>query len=353
MGILNMSGKKRTGIRSLALMLIMSLLLFTGCRTPEHKDVTPTTKNEVCTIGLSFDSFVIERWTRDRDVFVSTANELGAEVNVQSAGGDVATQISQIKHFIEIGVDAIVIITADAVALKDVLKEAAGKGIPVICYDRLVRDAGADLYISFDNEAVGKQMAEAICSNVPDGGKIVEIMGPESDYNVAQVMNGFDAVCAEHNMNISLKFNCDNWKPELAYDFVNEHFEEISSADAIMCGNDALAGEAIHALAERGFAGKIYVTGQDGDLEACQRLVEGTQLVTVYKPVEKLARLAAECAVKLASGESIDNKDTFFDGSNDIPYIAIEPSAVTRENLDEVIIDSGFHLREEIYMNEG
>ena len=120
-----------------------------------------------------------------------------------------------------------------------------------------------------------------------------------------------------------------------------------------MCGNDALAGEAIHALAERGYAGKIFVTGQDGDLEACQRLVEGTQLVTVYKPVEKLARLAAECAVKLASGEALTNTETFFDGSKNIPYIAIEPSAVTRENLDSVIIDSGFHLREEVYMNEG
>ena len=336
-----------------ALLLILSVLLCAGCRTAEPKEITPTTKNDVCTIGLSFDSFVIERWTRDRDVFVSTANELGAEVNVQSAGGDVSMQISQIKYFIDLGVDAIVIITADAYALADVVKEAKGKGIPVICYDRLVMNSGADLYISFDNVAVGKQMANAICDNVPDGGTIVEIMGPESDYNVAQVMNGFDAVCEEHEMNISLKYNCDSWKPELAYDFVNEHFDEIASVDAIMCGNDALAGEAIHALAERGYAGKIFVTGQDGDLEACQRIVEGTQLVTVYKPVEKLARLAAECAVKLAAGETLGKTDSFFDGSKDIPYIAIEPSAVTRENIDTVIIDSGFHLREEVYMNEG
>ena len=331
--------------------MLSVLLMCSGCQSPEHKEVTPTTKNSACTIGLSFDSFVIERWTRDRDVFVSTANELGAEVNVQSAGGNVETQIAQIKYFMEINVDAIVIITADAVALKDVLKEAVGKGIPVICYDRLVREAGADLYISFDNEAVGKQMANAICDNVPEGGTIVEIMGPESDYNVAQVMNGFDAVCKDHKMNISLTYNCDNWKPELAYEFVNDNFDVVSKADAIMCGNDALAGEAIHALAERGFAGKIFVTGQDGDLEACQRLVEGTQLITVYKPVEKLARLAAECAVKLATGKNLGETEMFFDGSQDIPYIAIEPSAVTRENLDAVIIDSGFHLREEVYLN--
>ena len=210
-------------------------------------------------------------------------------------------------------------------------------------------NCNADLYISFNNETVGKEMANAICSKVPDGGTIVEIMGPESDNNVPQVMAGFDSVCQEHNMKISLKYNCENWRPELAYEFVNEHFDEISKADAIMCGNDALAGEAIHALAERGYAGKIFVTGQDGDLEACQRLVEGTQLVTVYKPVDVLARKAARYAVQLANGENIDATETFFDGSQQIPYVAIEPSGVTVDNLDKIIIDSGFHLRDDVY----
>lgn len=336
-------------VKILSLLMIFSLLLFTGCKTPEKNEVPETTDSDKLLIGLSFDSFVIERWTRDRDVFVSTANSLDAEVNVQSAGGDVTTQISQIKYFIEIGVDAIVIITADAVALADVLKEAKNKNIPIICYDRLVMNCNADLYISFNNETVGKEMANAICSKVPDGGTIVEIMGPESDYNVPQVMSGFDSVCAEHNMNITLKYNCENWKPELAYDFVNAHFDEISQADAIMCGNDALAGEVIHALAERGYADKIYVTGQDADLEACQRVVEGTQLVTVFKPFESLAKLAAEYAVQLACGNTIEATETFFDGTYDVPYIAIEPSGVTSENLDKVIIDGGFHLKSEIY----
>ncbi len=340
---------RRTLVKIFALIMCLSLGLCAGCKAPEKNEVTPTTEAAGPVIGLSFDSFVIERWTRDRDVFVSAANELGAEVNVQSAGGDVDVQISHIKHFIDIGVDAIVIITADAVRLADILNEAKNKGIPVICYDRLVMNCNADLYISFNNETVGKEMANAICSKVPDGGTIVEIMGPESDNNVPQVMAGFDSVCQEHNMKISLKYNCENWRPELAYEFVNEHFDEISKADAIMCGNDALAGEAIHALAERGYAGKIFVTGQDGDLEACQRLVEGTQLVTVYKPVDVLARKAARYAVQLANGENIDATETFFDGSQQIPYVAIEPSGVTVDNLDKIIIDSGFHLRDDVY----
>ena len=93
----------------IAVLMVFTLLLCSGCKTPEYKEVTPTTKVSGYMIGLSFDSFVIERWTRDRNVFVSEASKLGADVNVQSAGGDVKTQIDQIKHFIEIEVDAIVI----------------------------------------------------------------------------------------------------------------------------------------------------------------------------------------------------------------------------------------------------
>lgn len=311
----------------------------------------PTQAEDVLTIGLSFDSYVIERWTRDRDVFCATANELGAEVNVQSANGEMDTQISQIEYFISIGVDAIVIVTIDADGLTDAIKGAKDAGIPVICYDRIVRNANADLYISFDNVAVGTNMAEAICEDIGEDANIVEIMGPESDYNVAQVMEGFETVCEEYGENILLTYNCDNWRAELAYEFVNDNIETISEADAIMCGNDALAGETVHALAEWGLAGKIKVVGQDAELEACQRIVEGTQLMTVYKPVEKLAKLAAEYSVKLAKGEDIGVDVLFNDGTYDIPYVAIEPVAVNQDNLDEVIIDSGFHMKEDVYMN--
>jgi D-xylose transport system substrate-binding protein len=311
----------------------------------------PSRAEAPLTIGLSFDSYVIERWTRDRDIFCSTANDLGAEVNVQSANGEMETQISQIQYFIDLEVDAIVIVTIDADELRDSIRAAKEAGIPVICYDRIVRNADADLYISFDNEAVGAYMAEAICDEIGDGGNIVEITGPESDYNVAQVMDGFESVCEEHDENILMSYNCDNWRSELAYDFVNDNFDVVADADIIMCGNDALAGEAVHALAERGLAGQIKVVGQDADLDACQRIVEGTQLMTVYKPVERLARMAAEYAVKLADGEELDVDTVFNDGTYDIPYVAIDSIAVDRDNIDEVIIESGFHQREDVYLN--
>lgn len=336
-----------------AAMAVCLTFIGAACGNDKTSPIAVATQkaSDILTIGLSFDSYVIERWTRDRDVFCATANELGAEVNVQSANGEMETQISQIQYFIDIGVDAIVIVTIDADGLTDAIKEAKDAGIPVICYDRIVRNADADLYISFDNKAVGTYMAEAICEEIGDGGNVVEIMGPESDFNVVQVMEGFDSVCEQHDENILLTYNCDNWRAELAYDFVNDNIDIISEADIIMCGNDALAGEAVHALAEYGLAGKIKVVGQDAELEACQRIVEGTQLMTVYKPVEKLAKLAAEYSVKLAKGEDIGVNSRFDDGTYEIPYVAIDPVAVNKDNLDTVIIDSGFHQKEDVYMN--
>lgn len=335
------------------LILCFSLSLFACGKDVEGKvDKESEVEDEdILTIGFSFDSFVIERWQRDRDVFVSTAADLGAEVNVQSASGEVGEQIEQIEYFIAKKVDCIVIVATDATELKDVVAKAKKEGIPVVCYDRVILESNADLYISFDNKEVGTLMADSLHGQIGDNSKVLMIGGPESDYNVAQVTEGFNEVCAKHNIEVVDKYNCEGWKAELAYDYVNEKFDLLDEIDGIMCGNDSLAGEAIYALAERRLAGTIPVVGQDAELEACQRIVENTQLMTVYKPVEKLAKSAAEYAVKLAKGEDIGETDTFNDGKYNIPYVALEPIKVNKNNMDNVIIDSGFHIREDVYLN--
>lgn len=171
--------KKGKGI--LVAAVLLAALLFAGCggERPESRTETEEAEDKI-QIGLSFDSFVIERWIRDRDVFMSTAQELGAEVNFQTANGDVEEQISQIEYFIRKDMDVIAIIANDDEKLLDVVKKAKNAGIKVVCYDRLIREANADLYISFDNERVGELMAEAL----PDGGNIFIINGSDSDYNV-------------------------------------------------------------------------------------------------------------------------------------------------------------------------
>ena len=120
-----------------------------------------------------------------------------------------------------------------------------------------------------------------------------------------------------------------------------------------MCGNDDLATQVVRALSEKRKAGSILVVGQDADLAACQRIVEGTQVMTVYKPVEKLAARAAEAAVALAQEGEVSGDDVTMitNGGYEIPYIGLEPIPVNRDNIDEVIIGSGFHLKEDVYLN--
>lgn len=346
--------RKRLGIVCLAAAVFLG-----GCGSPEKEQQSEASVvEEAMQIGISFDSFVIERWIRDRDMFVSTAKELGAEVNVQIANGVVEEQISQIEYFIQKDVDVIVVIAIDGKSLKEVVEKAQSKGIKVICYDRLIENANADLYISFDNGKVGALMGEALIEACPDGGNIFAIYGSPTDHNVKQVVNGLTDALDGSGLKIVYSDYCDNWLAELAFDRVTEGLSITDDIVGVMCGNDDLAGQAIKALSENRLAGQVAVVAQDAELAACQRIVEGTQTMTVYKPVELEARAAAVLAVALGNGEDITADTcseqvtgTIFDGTYEIPYYSIEPIAVTKDNMDEEIINGGFHSREDVYLN--
>ena len=302
-------------------------------------------------IGLSVDSFVIERWQRERDIFISKAQELGAEVNVQNASGEVEEQIAQIEYLIDKNMDVITIIPIDANALGEVIKKAKRAGIKIIAYDRLLTNADVDLYISFDNEKVGELMAQSLIDNVPLDGTILMICGPLTDNNVLLINKGFKKVIERSTLNILDTSYVEQWIPEKAFSLTNKYLQSRTKIDGIMCGNDGVAGQTIKALAERRLAGKVSVVGQDADVDACQRIVEGTQTMTVYKPVDELAEKAVEYAIRLAKGEKIAAPYTIDDGSFEVPYEKLDPIAVTKENMKEVIIDGGFHSKEDVYLN--
>lgn len=340
--------------KGLLFLGLCMVLLFTGCGQTENMESgADPDKEEKIQIGMSFDSFVIERWQRDRDVFVSTAKELGAEVNVQNANGDVEEQKNQIDYFIKKGMDVIVIICVDSQVLKDSVQKAQDAGIKVVAYDRLITDADVDLYISFDNEMVGAMMGEALINHGLSGGRVLMLGGPLTDNNVHLVEEGFRAVMEENQVTILDSAHAEGWRAELAAEYVYNNMDIVAQADAIMCGNDDLASKVVHALSEKRLAGNILVVGQDADLEACQRIVEGTQIMTAYKPVEKLAKRAAEYAVALARGEEIIGEGVVMleNGVHQVPYVGLEPISVTEENINEVIINSGFHLKEDVYLN--
>ena len=333
-------------------LLVIACVCLTGCIS--NKEAVKTAalkKEEKIKIGMSFDSMVIERWQKDRDIFVSTAEEMGAEVNVQNANGDSKEQIDQIEYLIEKKMDVIVIIAVDSEELKPVVKKAKDEGIYVIAYDRLLADADADLYITFDNAQVGRLMAASLIESVGDDGRIAAIYGSPTDNNVKLVQESFEEEIAKTNIQILYRTYAEGWLAETGYLSMSEWLSKDRAIDGVLCGNDDVAREVIRALSVYRLAGRVAVVGQDADAAACQKVVEGIQTMTVYKPVSELAKKAAKYSVMLAKGETLDINDTFDDGTYQIPYCALEPIAVTKENMDDTVIADRFHSPDEVYLN--
>lgn len=346
-----MERRKYVGI---ACVVCLAALLFMGCRSREQEPAPDNSGGEgKIRIGMAFDTFILERWIRDRDVFVSTAEKLGAEVDVQSANSDVEKQKEQIEKFIDDNVDVIVVIAVDSYGLVEVVERARNEGILVISYDRLIQGTATDLFITVDSELVGKEMAQAIKEKLGGSGEIVMICGPEMDANSTDMVRGFEAEIQGSGLSVASKTFADAWTPEYGFQAVNEAFRNVEHIDAVMCGNDGLAGYAIKALSEQQLAGSVVVVGQDADVEACQRIVEGTQTMTVYKPIAQLAKTAAEKAVEYARERELEGVSDvrLTENGLEVPFLGLAPIAVTAENMDEVIIESGFHREEEVYLN--
>lgn len=342
--------KKIKNVVVLLLIIIVTAVSVFGCGQAMPENDVETEESDAIQIGFSMDSFLIERWQRDRDLFVSKAQELGAEVNVQNANGEVNRQISQIEYFIEKKMDVIVIVAIDGETLSEVVEKAKKAGIKVIAYDRLILNADVDLYITFDNEKVGVLMGEYLRKALGGEGKIICINGSPTDNNVTMVFGGFKEALQGSEITIDRTGYADNWLAEIGFDFVSEYLAEGNVPDGIMCGNDDIATQVVKALSENRLAGQVYVTGQDADLVACQRIVEGTQYMTVYKPIELLAQRAAEMAVALAKDEAPETEETINNGTYDVPLEKLDPVGVTKENMDEVIIGK-YHQKSDVYLN--
>jgi D-xylose transport system substrate-binding protein len=306
-------------------------------------------------IGLSLDTLKEARWQKDREMFERRANELGATVKVLSANGDDTVQISDVEKLITLGVDVLVIVPHDGTAMAKAVELAHKSGIPVIAYDRLIRDSDLDLYVSFDNVRVGELQARYLVDHLPQGrGRVVRIYGAKTDNNAGLFKAGQDAVLAPlvsgGAITVLHEDWAEDWKPENAKRIVNAAITAKGSRiDAVLASNDGTAGGAVQALSEEGLAGKVLVTGQDADLVALQRIAAGTQAMTIYKPLHTLAQGAAELAVKMATGKPVIARQTVNNGAIDVPSVLFDVVTVTKENIDATVVRDKLYPREEIF----
>lgn len=307
------------------------------------------------TIGFSMDDLRLERWQHDRDFFVERAEELGAEVMVQSADGDSMTQLSQAENLITQGIDVLVVVPRDGQIMGSIVREAHANGVPVLAYDRILNDSMVDYYISFDNYYVGTLQAQFLVDRQPEG-KYFMLGGSPTDNNAHLLRDGQMEVIQPYVDDGSIEIVgdqwVDGWSAETALNIIeNALTANDNDIDAIVASNDSTAGGAVEALKEQGLDGEVLVSGQDADLAACQRVVEGTQTMTVYKPIRDLATNAAEVAIKMAEGEEVETNNTVHNGEYDVPSILLEPVPVNKDNMVDTVIKDGFHELEDVYQN--
>jgi D-xylose transport system substrate-binding protein len=341
---------------SLALSVIIGWVLRRGGEPEASERGSGASAAEHIVIGLSLDTLKEARWQRDRDMMVADAKALGADVLVQSANSDDARQISDIEALLTRHVNVLVVVPHDGTAMAKAVGLAHDVGVPVIAYDRIIRDSDLDLYVSFDNERVGELQARYVVDHLPrkGHGKIIRIYGSKSDNNAALFKRGQDKVLQPYvdrgDIQVVHEDWADDWKPENAKKIVNAAISAHGTAfDAILASNDGTAGGAVQALSEEGLAGKVIVTGQDADLVACQRIVAGTQSMTVYKPLERLAKSAMELAVQVARRRIVVAHQAVPNGKVDVPAVLSDVVVTSRENMMDTVIKDGFLARNDVY----
>jgi len=336
---------------SLGFALAAGVLACTGAKPPEQSGAA---KAAVIRVGLSLDTLKEERWQRDRDFFVERIKELGGEVDVQAANSNDQLQNSQAENMLTNGVHVLVVAAHNAKSAATIVESAHKAGVPVISYDRLILDADVDLYVSVDPVRVGELQADYLVKRAPKGNYVL-VGGAPTDNNAQMARKGQMNILQPFVDKGDIKIVSDqfakDWQPVEALKITeNALTRNHNDVVAVVATNDGTAGGAIQALEEQKLAGKVLVSGQDAELSACQRVVLGTQSMTVYKPIRALARKAAEAALKLARKEPIgEATKPVHNGAKDVPSLLLDPVAVDRDNLVATVVAEGFQKLEDVY----
>jgi D-xylose transport system substrate-binding protein len=328
----------------LAIGILFSLSLIEAQDKPDS--------SKALKIGFLMDSLKIERWQTDLDRFQKRAGELGAQVLVETAEGDDEVQLQQARKLLAAGVKALVLVPHDTEKAVRIVAAAKAAKVPLLCYERLVRDPNVTFFVGVDAMGVGLLQAETLAQQAPKGNYVL-IGGSSKDSNAISLHDGQMRVLKPLVDRGDIKIVSDTWSkdwdPSEAYAHMSQAIDSTKgNIVAVVASNDGTAGGAIQALDDHKLAGKVLVSGQDADLAAIIRILDGTQTMTVYKPLGSQAKLAAEAAVSLAKGEDVKTTTSISIGNKSIRAILLKPVVVTKNNVKQTVIKDGFQNLETI-----
>ena len=325
-----------------SVLIIFTLFVF-------QNTYTQTSKTK---IGLLLADLTIERWAKDRDYFLSKSDELNYTTIVCDAKNNQLLQNHQADSLIKEGIKILIVVPVDGFGAAILVDSAHSKGVKVLAYDRLIMNCNLDAYISYDNELIGRIMVIYATLNFKKG-TVAYIGGPKSDMNSIAIHKGVLRELKPYLKNNSMHLVCDtftnHWSSIESTKILKEYLLVNKCPDAIFAANDELAKGIIIVLDSIGLAGKVIVTGQDADLNACQNLISGKQTLTIFKPI----RVLAERAVQLSSGLLGDipflTISEVNNGKVNVPSFILAPLPVDKKNLRVSVIREGYHTEDQIF----
>jgi D-xylose transport system substrate-binding protein len=312
-----------------------------------------------------------DRWEKDdRRFFKQAFDDAGVESNIVNAEGDAATQLQQAEQAINAGAKVILLVNLSSESGATIIDTARDADVKVVDYDRLTAaGSGADAYVSFDNVKVGQTMADTVgpvIDELEGTPNVVLMNGGPTDNNSKLLKQGYyesgDFAVKEKADAGDVKVVADQDVPDWDNQEALTLFEQIlvankNDVDAVYAANDGIAGAVVSALKSANHD-PVPLSGQDATVGGIQNVLAGWQTMTVYKPIKAEADAAAAIAIGLLNGE--DPKDvegewevqSINNGEADLPYIALEPIAVTKDNIEETVIEDGFRTWDEVCTGE-
>jgi D-xylose transport system substrate-binding protein len=322
-------------------------------------------------IGLSFSDYQTARWKIEADLMSKALQDKGYETMVTEANHDPKLQNDQIDNMVAQGAKGIIVVAEDADAAATSVNKAVDAGVKVISYDRLIHSTKV-VYMTFDNTLVGVNEADGVVKalglNDPkqtkwtkDNPALIFMMGGNpNDNNAHLVRDGQMSVVKQYfDSGVAKQVGdqwVENWDPAKALDIMaNGLTANKNKIDAVIASNDGTAGGAVQALQAQKMT--IPISGQDADADACNRIVKGTQTVTVFKDVRVLAAKAVEAMDALVTGKKVEGlkamdykaltaKDT---PTGDIQVLFLDVVQVTKDNVYDVVVKSGFQKYDDVY----
>lgn len=294
------------------------------------------------------------RWIIDKKYVELAAQNWDVELLVRSAENDENLQLKQANELLELGVDVLIVVPSNANTAAAIIRDAHAKSVPVIAYDRLIKNCDLDYIVTFDGKQIGELMTEHAVKRVPKGNYVI-LFGDAGDVNAITIKDAQEAYLQPYvdrgDINIVYKTFVENWDKANAYKAMKKVLDFTDQKiDAVVTGYDGLAMGALQAFDEDKTQKLQVLTGQDAELDAVQAVKDGRMTLTIYKSNREMAKAAVDLAIKIGKGEKLgEPQGTINNGRVDVPMLLLKPQTVEENTIRSTVIADGFYTEEQVY----